>query len=355
MKKKVLCYAQDGVGGAERMTAFIGRHLDPEEYEICFCLIRRRSKSSITDFIPSEIRKIWLSNKSLLDLMFGLVKSLVKEKPDIVFSSVFNLNNKLLLLKVFMPTIRFIIRCDNYMYAYTEKQQKILKWLYPKADVIIAQTEEMEQELIEYARISKRKINVLHNPVDKQLIDSKMYGAANPYPANGRKHYVAVGRFNPQKGFVLLIEAFIKVAAKRDDVDLYYVGDTSTDNGGVAASVRHKAENAGVSERVFFCGYKDNPFPYMRYADCFVLSSIWEGLPNVLIEALYLGTPVAAFKCIPIIERIIKEGVDGYLAEKEDTEALAEAMIKAIKMGRVCSSYQSANISEFTKLFKMTC
>lgn len=63
-----------------------------------------------------------------------------------------------------------------------------------------------------------------------------------------------------------------------------------------------------MSDCVFCVGFKNNPYVYMKHADCFVLSSRNEGLPNVMIEALYLGTPVAAYKCIPVIERIVDEG-----------------------------------------------
>ena len=350
-RKKVLLFVQDGVGGAERMTAMIGRNLDKSKYDVLFCLVERTVKSSIVDFIPSDIKRVWVENNSLLSLMYHIAKTLIKEKPEVVFSSVFNLSNKLLVLKWLAPKAKYIIRCDNYMYTYNEKQRKMLISTYPKADLIIAQTEEMGQELIEQAGIPSEKVKVLHNPIDKTLIDSKIEGAKNPYPNNGKKHFVAVGRFNPQKGFDLLIEAFVKATHFRNDVDLHIVGDTSVGGGFVAEVVKKRAAEENVGGLVTFHGYQDNPYPYIRYADCFVLSSRWEGLPNVLIEALYLGTPAAAFKCIPIIERIANDGLDGVLAEKEDVSSLANAMMKAVDMGRVKTSYMSATIGEFIELF----
>ena len=351
-KKKVIAFVQDGVGGAERMTVLIGKSLDPNEFEVGFCLIERAVKSSIVDFIPQKIRTIKISNNGTFSLILKMAGVLAKEKPDFVFSSVFNLSNKLLLLKWVLPNAKFIIRCDNYMYTYSNMQRGVLKKTYPKADIIIAQTEEMGAELIEQARVKPEKVKVLHNPIDKALIDSKLKGATNPYPVNGKRHFVAVGRFNPQKGFDLLIEAFIKVVKERRDVDLHIVGDTSISGGKVAEAVRKRAIDEGINEMVHFYGYQDNPFPYLKYADCFVLSSRWEGLPNVLIEALYLGTPVAAFKCIPIIERIVNDGVDGKLAEKEDVESLSKAMVNAIKLGRITTKYSSAKLEDFINLFK---
>ena len=82
------------------------------------------------------------------------------------------------------------------------------------------------------------------------------------------------------------------------------------------------------------------------------MSSRNEGLPNVLIESLYLGTPVAATKCIPVISRIVEDGVNGFVAEPENAESLALAMLNAVCLGRVSSSYQSADENEFAKLFE---
>lgn len=99
-------------------------------------------------------------------------------------------------------------------------------------------------------------------------------------------------------------------------------------------------------------GFSDNPYVYLKYADCFVLSSRWEGLPNVLVESLFLKTPVAAFKCIPIIERMVRDGVDGYLAEKENPSSLASAIINAMKMGRTNPVYRGATKDDYISLFR---
>lgn len=111
--------------------------------------------------------------------------------------------------------------------------------------------------------------------------------------------------------------------------------------------VKQLIEKHGLQDSVKCVGFQNNPYVYIKYADCFVLSSRWEGLPNVMIESLYLGTPVAAFKCIPVIGRIVTDGADGYLAEKENVESLAKAMMKASELGRVMSVYKSASMEDF--------
>ena len=99
-------------------------------------------------------------------------------------------------------------------------------------------------------------------------------------------------------------------------------------------------------------GFQTNPYSYIKYADCFVLSSRWEGLPNVLIEALYLGTPAAAFACIPIIERIVNDGINGYVVKAEDVNGLASAMLDAAKLGRVDFTYKGAGADDYVNLFQ---
>ena len=114
----------------------------------------------------------------------------------------------------------------------------------------------------------------------------------------------------------------------------------------------HIAEELGVRESIHCLGFNDNPFIYMKYADCFVLSSRFEGLPNVLVEAMFLKTPVAAFKCIPIIERMVRDGMDGYLAEKENPNSLSSAIINALKMGRTNPIYRGATKEDYVSLFR---
>lgn len=219
------------------------------------------------------------------------------------------------------------------------------------ADAMIAQTAEMKDEFVSHRVVPECKIFALDNPVDKDTVDVKISDAFSPYPADGKQHIVAVGRFAYQKGYDLLIEAFRQLLVRRNRCELYIVGSITEKWKPEYEKVRAIIQRAGIEEFVHCVGYQDNPYIYMKYADCFVLSSRWEGLPNVLAEALYLRTPVAAFKCIPIVERMVRDGIDGYLVEKEDTQGLAIAMEKALSLGRTNPVYCGASASDFVKLF----
>lgn len=353
-KKKIIFFLQSGVGGAERMTVTIGKNLDPNKFDVIFYLLDRPlGTSTIENFIPKEYKIRKLSNAKGWDLVKLLNGVLNTEKPDIVFSSMIYVNTKLLALKWLHKQTKFIIRNNNYLYTLTRSQKFVLKMTYGWADYIIAQTEEMKEELIKDTNLSKEKVVVLHNPIDIETIEEKIK-EESPYNKNNTSiKYVASGRFFHVKGFDILVKAFKKVIEKQPDSDLYIVGNKTGNCAEYYQRIESLINDLQLTEKVHCVGFQENPYIYVKNADCFVLSSRNEGLPNVLIEALYLGTPSAATTCIPIIERLVVNGKTGYLAEPENSESLAEAMIRASSLGRIKSTYKSATIKDFTNLFEL--
>lgn len=347
--KKILVFAQSDVGGAERMSVTITKSLDRDKFKVEYYLVGdfEDERAPLKQFIPDDLSVHCIGSCSSILLILKFFFILAKEKPDVVFASVLNINNKLLVLRKLFRHVKFVIRCDNYLYTYNDKQRIIILKTYPNADIIIAQTEEMKQELIDEMHISEDKVVVLQNPVDTETINKKIQTGKIPYSDDGKVRYVASGRFAYQKGFDLLVEAFAIVKKQQLEAELYIVGRNDGGFEDYYNEVKQLIEKHGLQDSVKCVGFQNNPYVYIKYADCFVLSSRWEGLPNVMIESLYLGTPVAAFKCIPVIERIVTDGADGYLAEKENVESLAKAMMKASELGRVISVYKSASMDDF--------
>lgn len=109
--------------------------------------------------------------------------------------------------------------------------------------------------------------------------------------------------------------------------------------------------NNNLQNDIHVIGYDSNPYKWMKYCDCFVLPSRIEGLPNALIEAMYLKRPVVAARCIPIISNIIEQGYNGFLVEKEDYNNMANAMIKAITLKNFEMTYKPSTSLDFIKLF----
>ena len=349
-KRKVCFFLQSEVGGAERISVLFGKSLDCNKFNVTFCLLERMSGStSIRDFIPQGYTIRSIPDSRGFKLIQSLWKVLQDEKPDIVFSSMMYINTKLLALKWMFPKCRFIVRNNNYLYTHSRFQELIIRLTYWRADYVIAQTDEMAEELIKRVKLQKEKVRVLQNPIDIETIKAKLR-AGNPYPESDLIKYVATGRFDYVKGFDILVKAFKIVVEHQPNATLYILGNTGDICANYYATVTHLIEELKLNDYVHCIGFQNNPYVYMKYADCFVLSSRNEGLPNVLIEALYLGTPAAATTCIPVISRIVENGINGYLAEPENVYSLADAMLKASTLRRISSSYTSASIKSFSKL-----
>lgn len=354
-KKKVIFFLQSGVGGSERVTVTISKLLDVEQYELVFCKIARGAladKNSIDSFIPEGSRILNIVAVNGVNILFSLINVLRREKPDIVFSSLFSINTKLLLIRRFFKKAKFIIRCNNYLYTLSKRQQALLRSSYKNADVIIAQTEEMKEELTETVKQPNGNIIVMYNPIDVETIEKAILeDSPFDHKHKNKIKFVASGRVHPVKGFDILIEAFAKVKEKFENAELFILGyyDEQVE---FYKKLQTLIQKLNVSQSVHFEGFQTNPYKFVKNADCFVLSSRNEGLPNVLIEALYLGTPVAATTCIPVIKRIVSEGKNGYLAENENFAQLANAMIMASKLGRITSTYNATSNEAYRKLFE---
>lgn len=348
--KTVLIFILNGLGGAEKVQIQIAKFLQQDGWNIHFCSISYKGNDNIIQkYYPDNEKSSSIKFNSQFDFLKQLYHEISIIKPSVVFASAIHINQRLLLLSPLFPKTKFIVRNDNGLYTIPKQQQLTLRLTYKLADKIITQTEEMEYELISLG-IKKVKIQTLHNPVNIKEIKKKAL-SYNPYVSNNYKRFVAVGRFAKQKGFDVLIKAFNLVVEEIPDSELYIVGDTTYGSSEVANELNELISKYQLSGKVFFPGFQDNPYPYVANANVFVLSSRYEGLPNSLIEALALGKPCAATKCIPIISRIIQVGKNGFLATSENPQELAEAMISALKLKDIENTYSPSQDTDFVRLF----
>nr|MBQ5604516.1 glycosyltransferase [Bacteroidales bacterium] len=343
---KVIFFTQSALGGAERMSILYAKILSKEHEVILHSF---GSLNVLEPFCENKFVLRFHKGNSALDGFLSSVRRIVKsEKPDVIFCSLMPLNWRVALATFGLKT-RIIFRSDNYIETQSLLSKIRLAIAYRKAKYIIAQTEEMRIGIIDKLFIKASKVVTIQNPLDKEYIDNKLK-EKSPYPNNVYIKYLAVGRITSEKGFDLLIEAFSNVLKHNPNSELYIVGDTNY-NSVYYKSLLRLIDEKRLRNVVHFVGLTDNPYTYMKYADVFVLSSRIEGLPNVLIEALYCGTPSAAFKCIPVIERIVEEGKTGYLATKENIKELSEAMIRASELKKIQTSYDFETESFIIKLF----
>lgn len=349
LKKKVIFFTSPEVGGAERMTITIAKMLDESQYDIKFYVIGCE-KGNIVNFIPAQFPVGLVRIRNIWDFTtLKLVRLMRREKPQIVFGSLIYLNIRIIRAASWLGGIKVIIRNNIGMDVTGRLNTTLLKKTYPKADVVIAQQEEMREELIKTLHLNPGKVVTLHNPIDIQTLTEKA-NAPSPYEEFDGTKYVWVGRVHYKKGQDVLLKAFVEVKKKQHDAKLFFVGKY-IEGDPYYEKLKMLARMLDVENDVRFVGYDSNPYRWVKHCDCFVQPSRVEGLPNALIEAMYLGKPVVATRCIPVVGRIVKEGYNGFVVNPEDYDGLSEAMLKAIYLKDFSMTYKSATKYDFSELF----
>lgn len=200
----------------------------------------------------------------------------------------------------------------------------LLRWLirllYPRADAIVAVAHGIKRDLMESFGVPAHKIVVIYNPIDGQSIRARAAEPVDhPWFSKQEQHLiVAVGRLVKLKGFDLLIRAMAQLSVP---TRLVIIGD-----GEERSSLERLIASLGLADRVALLGFQENPWKYMARADLFVLSSLTEGMPNVIGEAMALGLPIVATDCSPGVREYLDDGRAGLLVPPGDPRALAEGI-----------------------------
>ena len=166
---------------------------------------------------------------------------------------------------------------------------------------------------------------IIPNPVDLDIISSKVNSIDAPFRRGGIR-LLAAGSLTRQKGFDLLIEAMASLLKINREIHLTILGD-----GPEKENLENQIRSLHLSGSITLAGLQENPFPYLYHADLFVLSSRWEGLPNVVLESLACGRPVVAFDCPGSVNEIFDNPYQGTLVPAGDVKALVRAINERIE------------------------
>ncbi len=202
-----------------------------------------------------------------------------------------------------------------------------MRVFYPKADAVVAVSRGVAHDLERLLKRPLPSLTVIPNPV----ITPKLFTQAeqpinHPWVDDPRRPLLmGMGRLTRQKDFPTLLQAF-HIVRKTIPCRLILLGE-----GSHRPALERLAQNLGLSDNVFFAGFVPNPYPYLKRASVFVLSSIWEGSPNALTEAMALGTPVVATDCPSGPREILRGGEVAPLVPMQDPEALAQAVLKVLE------------------------
>jgi glycosyltransferase involved in cell wall biosynthesis len=209
------------------------------------------------------------------------------------------------------------------------------------SDKVVAVSNGLHQSLAGLVPWGRKRVCYCPNAV----VTEQLHKASRaPMPADlPAEYWVGVGRLVPLKGFHLMLDAYASVLRERAAPDLVIVGD-----GPQRSALLEQAQRLGIADRVHFTGLLDNPYPLIRHARLLILSSLHEGMPTVLIEALALGTPVLASECADGLGQLLDHGRLGQLVQVDDVPALARGMQNSLDVHAPCPRGALQAMREFT-------
>lgn len=263
--------------------------------------------------------------------LFSLAHYVWTEKPDVVLSFLNYPNIALLLSARFCGhQTKFVVSVRNHISTSAELGKSswmrrfpaLMRRFLPEADGVIVPSEGVAQDVAEITGMARSEIRVIYNPVFRpELLQKADQEVEHPWLREESIPIIlAAGKLKPQKDFGTLVRAFACVRSKQP-VRLIILG-----SGGGIDELVSLAEELGVSADIDLPGHVENPYPFMRGASVFVLSSLFEGLPNALIEALACGCPVVSTDCPSGPSEILDRGKCGRLVPVSDHLALADAI-----------------------------
>jgi glycosyltransferase involved in cell wall biosynthesis len=338
-RKIVFLIGSLDVGGAERVFVTLLRHLDRSQFVPYLVLLQ--GKGEFVCQVPKDVVVHTLSRaqrRPALPLFLWsvgrLVRLLWKIRPHAVLSAGY-MNLALTLSRPALPRrTKLLIRESSVLSARLRNETRfpyLRRWLYRclyrGADKVVCQSDAMVKEMTQRFHLPSQTTVRVYNPVDVDLV-RELGSNGNPYTGAG-PHLVAAGRFSFEKGFDLLLAAMSKVVESLPDVRLAILGE-----GSLRSALEAQVRRLGLTGSVSFRGFQQNPWPYLRHADLFVLPSRREGFSNVLLEALALETPAVAVDCPSAIREIYGDNPAVLLVPAGDSTSLAEAIVERCRASR---------------------
>jgi glycosyltransferase involved in cell wall biosynthesis len=321
-----------GAGGVERMLinlvhaiAGLGREVD---------LLTIRTESPHLADLPAGVRRIDLGVRHSRTAVGPLARHLRELRPPVLLVAKDRAGRAAVLARrrAEVPTA-LALRLGTNLSAAMVHKHPLQRWLrclpirrlYPEIEHIVAVSDGVAADAARVARYPRERISVIRNPVVTPALAIRAQApCAHPWLDDAAKAeapvIIGAGRLERQKDFPTLLGAFALVRAKRR-CRLVILGD-----GAWRERLLGLAAELGIGDDLDLPGFQSNPYPYLGRASLFVLSSAWEGSPNVLTEALALGTPVVATDCPSGPREILDGGRIAPLVPVGDAAAMAAAM-----------------------------
>jgi glycosyltransferase involved in cell wall biosynthesis len=320
----------DGSGVPRAMVNLAGGFLDAG-YRVD--LVVANAVGVFRDEVPSGVRVVDLGVPRVIRALPGLVRYFNESRPAAMVCAEDHSNLVALLARRLSRSagtrvavtghVLFSLRLGTGVWDRGYWVLKGIKWLYPWADCVSTVSAGLADDMAASLNYPREGITVIHNPVVTPALFAHANGEIpHPWLRDGQGPVViGVGRLDHSKNFELLVEAI----ARLGEVRCLILGEGQKRP--VLEAMLHDWE---LTSRVSLLGFQINPYVYMAHADALVLSSRFEGLPTVLIEAMALGCPVVATDCPHGPREILQDGALGPLVPLHGVGALADAIAKVL-------------------------
>ena len=341
-------------GGAEKVTIKTANELANRGYDVT--LIMRECIGPLKNEVPENIKVIDLKicNKSkLIKNIVNVIKlknCLNKEKFDLIFGVTFNMSVLLGIanqITISKPRIIVIIHntISKEKYRLMKIRRKIMNDISNKIEKIIFVSEGARKDYIKAMNINESKTLTIYNPIVSKDILSMCKEHVECEWLEKKQDYkilLNIGRLEKAKNQKMLLEA-VKIVNKKQKVRLIILGE-----GNLEKELKQKAKDEKIEDIVLFYGFTKNPYAFFSKADLFVLSSDYEGLPTVLIEALACGCNIVSTDCPYGPDEILVHGKYGTLAKVNDANDLAQKICETLKKPKIESKYLLQRANDFT-------
>ncbi len=338
-----------GDGGVERMMTLLARGMADRGHAVDLLVVK--GAGGHFQKLHPQVRVLQVgANHTWMALPF-LVRYLRRVRPRALLVAKDRANRTAIRARRWAGVdVPLVVRLGTHLRRSLQGKPRLVFWwrarlmrqAYGHADRVVAVSDGVAADTQDITGLPAGKITVIRNPtVFPEITERAEEPAEHPwFTASPVPLVVGIGRLTGQKDFATLIHAFAHLQVQRPS-RLVIFGE-----GADRPALEALVEQLGLSHCVALPGFTNNPYAHLARADLFVLSSAWEGSPNVLVEAMAVGTPVVSTDCDSGPREILAGGAYGPLVEVGDAEALATAMERTLQNPLPANELQGA-VSEY--------